>query len=137
MGANQQCAPHSANFNMAFGFVLVWASWGILREAMHLLMEGTPPGISLEEVSASLASIDGVADVHHVHAWALTSDRHEFTAHLRVDDWGHGQRVLEEAHDRLRERFGLYFSTLQVEEHCLDESGAEDVDLSKLWRSPG
>lgn len=52
-----------------FGFVLLWASWGIMRDAVHLLLEGTPDDIDLQKVINALSSIDGVADVHHVHAW--------------------------------------------------------------------
>lgn len=114
---------------MAFGFVLVWASWGILKEAVHVLMEGTPDSVALTEVVAALEELDGVRDVHHVHAWTLTSGKHVFSAHLRTDsDPGD---LLEAAHDLLRERFGFYFSTLQLEDRCLDESGAEDIDLSR------
>ena len=117
---------------MAFGFVLLWASWGILKEAAHLLMEGTPPDISLPQVTNALESLDGVADVHHVHAWALTSGRHVFSAHLRVGDGEVSQDILETAHSLLREQFGFYFVTLQIETHCLDESGAEAIDLSAI-----
>lgn len=53
---------------IAFGLVLLWASWGILRDAAHLLMEGTPPGIDIAEVVAALSALDGVEDVHHVHS---------------------------------------------------------------------
>lgn len=117
---------------MGFGFVLIWASWGILREAAHLLMEGTPPGVSLPEVSRALEALDGVEDVHHTHAWALTSGRHVFSAHLRIADGAPQHEILEEALSQLRETFGFFFVTLQIETHCLDESGAEAIDLSAI-----
>ncbi|MBM1558496.1 cation transporter [Sulfitobacter mediterraneus] len=117
---------------MGFGFVLIWASWGILREAAHLLMEGTPPGVSLPEVSRALEALDGVEDVHHTHAWALTSGRHVFSAHLRIADGAPQHEILEEALSQLRETFGFFFVTLQIETHCLDESGAETIDLSAI-----
>lgn len=116
---------------MAFGFVLIWASWGILRDASHLLMEGTPPGIELHQVSAALAGLDGVVDVHHPHAWALTSGRHVFSAHLRVRDDALYPAVLASAHDLLRHRFGFYFSTLQLEVRCLDEETAPQIDVAR------
>ena len=122
--------PIDPLLGMAFGFVLVWASWGILRDASHLLMEGTPPEVSLRDVAGALEALDGVADVHHVHAWALTSGRNVFSAHLRVRDGVDPQDALERAHALLKERFGFYFATLQVESHCLDESGAEAIDVS-------
>jgi len=115
---------------MAFGFVLVWASWGILRDSMHLLMEGTPNDVSLRDVKQNLETVDGVADTHHVHAWALTSGKYVFSAHLRIRDGGHPQEILKAAHQMLRERFGFFFVTLQVEDRCIDESGAEAIDIT-------
>lgn len=115
---------------MAFGFVLIWASWGILRDSMHLLMEGTPPDIDIGDISRSLESLDGVADAHHIHAWALTSGKYVFSAHLRVKKGHDPQAVLETAHKLIREHFGFFFATLQVEKRCLDERGAEWIDIA-------
>lgn len=114
---------------IAFGFVLLWASWGILRDSALLLMEGTPADVSLTEVSEALESVEGVRDVHHVHAWALTSGRYVFSGHLQVAKDGDSRQVLAEAHRVVKERFGFYFVTLQVEDICLDESGAEAIDV--------
>jgi len=116
---------------MAFGFVLLWASWGILRDSMHLLMEGTPGGVSLPEITRMLEALDGVADAHHVHAWALTSGKHVFSGHLRVREGTDPQEVLKAAYGMLRDRFGFFFVTLQVENRCLDESGAETIDITR------
>jgi len=119
---------------MAFGFVLVWASWGILREAAHLLMEGTPSDVSLAQVTQALEDLDGVTDAHHVHAWALTSGKYVFSSHLRVREGQDPQAVLQAAYAMLRERFGFFFVTLQVEDRCLDESGAEAIDITRRER---
>ncbi|MDF9436114.1 cation diffusion facilitator family transporter [Chromohalobacter israelensis] len=116
---------------IAFGVVLLWASWGILRDAAHLLMEGTPAEISLAEVTKALEALDGVSDAHHVHAWALTSGRYVFSGHLRVVEEADSQDVLRAARNALKERFGFFFVTLQVERGCLDESGAEAIDITR------
>lgn len=116
---------------MGFGFVLLWASWGILRDAAHLLMEGTPAEVDLRDVAAALEALDGVADAHHVHAWALTSGRYVFSGHLRVAGDADPQTVLKRAHALLKERFGFFFVTLQVETACLDESDAEAIDVTR------
>ncbi|SUZ32599.1 Metal cation efflux system protein CzcD [Roseibaca ekhonensis] len=116
---------------MAFGFVLLWASWGILRDSMHLLMEGTPADVSLPEVTRRLEALGGVAYAHHVHAWALTSGKHVFSGHLRVQEGADPQEVLKAAYGMLRDRFGFFFVTLQVEDRCLDESGAETIDITR------
>lgn len=114
---------------MAFGFVLIWASWGILRDAAHLLMEGTPDGTDLSEVAAALRQIEGVSNVHHIHAWVLTSGRHVFSAHLGISDQVDQQGVLEQAHELVTTTFGFFFTTLQLETRCLDESAAHDIDI--------
>lgn len=115
---------------MAFGFVLLWASWGLLKEAAHLLMEGTPAEVSLPDVNHALETIPGVLDVHHIHAWALTSGKHVFSAHLRIGPETVHDEVLQSAYKMLREDFGFFFATLQIETQCLDETGAEMIDLS-------
>ena len=114
---------------MVFGFVLLWASWGILRDAAHLLMEGTPADINLADVSRELQSIDGVNDAHHVHAWALTSGRYVFSAHLRIGQDTDNERILNSAHKMLKERFGFFFGTLQLETNCMDEAHAAEIDV--------
>lgn len=116
---------------MAFGLVLLWASWGILRDATHLLMEGTPEGVSLPEISKALNKLDNVTDVHHVHAWALTSGRYLFSAHLRTAVDANSDSLLEEAHALLRTHFGFYFVTLQLETGCLDETEASAIDITR------
>ncbi|WP_353220582.1 cation diffusion facilitator family transporter [Salinisphaera sp. S4-8] len=116
---------------IAFGFVLLWASWGILRDAAHLLMEGTPGDISLSEVIEALETLEGAANAHHVHAWALTSGRYVFSGHLRVAEGADPQAVLKAAHGMLKEEYGFFFATLQVEAICLDESDATAIDVTR------
>ncbi|MGK7294647.1 MAG: cation diffusion facilitator family transporter [Candidatus Wenzhouxiangella sp. M2_3B_020] len=115
---------------IAFGIVLLWASWAILRDSMHLLMEGTPADIDLSEVTRALEDVDGVSNIHHVHAWALTSGRYVFSAHLRTRDDADGNAVLAAAYRMLKTEYGFFFSTLQIEQECLDESGAEAIDIT-------
>lgn len=115
---------------MAFGVALVWASWSILRSSLRILLQGTPEDLDLNAAIAALEELDGVEDVHHVHAWTITSHRTVFSAHLFVPDRTHdGDRVLRQASDLLRDRFDVYFSTLQVEQTCVDE-GAADIDIT-------
>lgn len=113
--------------DMAFGFVLLWASWGILADATHLLMDGTPGDIDLPTIASRMSELGGVKVVHHVHGWALTSGRCVFSAHIRVGD-GDEQSMPEAAHKFLKEEFGFYFSTIQIEKRCLDERAVAEID---------
>ncbi len=115
---------------MAFGLVLLYASWGIMKEAVMILMEGSPKEIDLGEVISSLKSLKGVVDVHHVHAWTLTSKRHVFSVHLLVENNDNNENLLKEAHDILSDKFGFYFSTIQIETKCTNRHRARDIDIS-------
>ena len=118
---------------MAFGLVLFWASWSIIRSALHILLQSTPEGFDLNGAVEALQSIKGVKDVHHVHVWSLTSNRNLFSGHVHVQSFTEdGERVLREASDQLKQRFKIYFSTLQVEEDCLSgEEESADIDIQK------
>jgi cobalt-zinc-cadmium efflux system protein len=118
---------------MAFGIVLFWASWSILRSALRILLQGTPEGFDLEAAIGMLQSIEGVTDVHHVHAWSLTSGRNLFSGHICVRSFAEdGERILRDASGRLKQRFNVYFSTIQIEEECLSgEENATAIDITK------
>lgn len=117
---------------IAFGFMVLVAGWGVLRDSVTILMQNTPKGTDMTEICRRLRSIDGVRDVHHPHAWTLTSGRHIFSAHLRVDDSlgsDAQMRLLEVAEELLGEEFGIYFSTLQLETEDREEPGAQAIDI--------
>ena len=114
---------------MAFGLVLVYASWGIMRDATKILMEGAPEDIDLKDVVERLEALPSVSDVHHVHAWTLTSNSHVFSAHLRAALGHDAAEILRTAHQVLRDEFGFHLATLQIETRCLDEDHALDLDF--------
>lgn len=113
----------------AFGVVLLWASVGVIREAVHILMEGTPEDTDLASVIDDLRGLDGVTDIHHVHAWTLTSGKHAFSAHLRHNEPVEAAQILETAYNRLTETHGFHMVTLQLETKCLDERHASELDI--------
>ena len=117
---------------MAFGLVLLWASWSIIRDALHILLERTPEDLDLNAINTDIKAIAGVKDVHHVHAWSLTSSKNIFSAHVCISDIRQSEKLLHEIHRLLKEKFGLYFSTIQIEVTCLDEVGAEAIDITKV-----
>jgi cobalt-zinc-cadmium efflux system protein len=115
---------------IAFGFVLVWASLGITRDSIRVLMETVPTDVDLAAVISGLQEIGGVRDTHHVHAWALTTGRNLFSAHIRVGDAVDPFQVLAEARSMLSERFGFYFSTVQIETECQENDPASAIDFA-------
>ncbi|MGB6162694.1 MAG: cation diffusion facilitator family transporter [Pseudonocardiaceae bacterium] len=91
----------------------------LLREAAHVLLEGTPRGVDTAEVDRVLRGVPGVRGVHDLHLWTITSGRHAVSAHLVVDEARSlrcgDASVLDAAATALFSHFGLTHSTLQVE----------------------
>lgn len=117
---------------MVFGVVLLFASWALVREALVVLLEATPADIDLNEVGRSLMEIDGVTDIHHIHAWTITSGKNVFSTHIRLEHGASDDTVLAEAHRRLADKFGFYFSTVQLESHCTDLDEVQEIDITRV-----
>ena len=102
--------------------LILISAWRIIKEAVHILMEGTPPQIDLPALRTALAhGVPGVRDVHHIHVWSLSPDRPLLTLHLRIDESADPTQVLRAAKQLLRERFGIDHSTIQIETEPCDE----------------
>jgi cobalt-zinc-cadmium efflux system protein len=114
--------------------ILLPRTIALLRATAHVLLEGAPPGVDVEEVRAALTEVPGVREVHDLHVWVISDKTPAASAHLVVDDHATphcegrsaGGGVLDRAAEALRDRFGLEHSTLQIEtaehadheEHC-------------------
>ncbi len=96
------------------GLVLVGAC-PLVREAVTILMEGTPRGLSLIDVGRAMSAVPGVLGVHDLHIWSLTTGMEAVSGHVVVDDLSESQRVLADLGELLSARFGLGHVTLQVE----------------------
>ena len=103
--------------SIGIGVLILWSSWGILRETVNLLLEGTPTGIDPESVTRSLAAVEGVYGVHHLHIWALGSSRRALSCHIMVGDvpLKTTARLLEELNDMLSEQYRIAHITIQFE----------------------
>ncbi len=99
---------------LAISAILLWGAVRLFRETVHVLLEGTPANLDVDEIRRALLEIEGVADVHDLHAWSLGSTP-LLSAHLVADHSVPLARVLEAATGRVRERFGIRHVTLQVE----------------------
>ena len=99
----------------AIGVFIVPRTWSLLRQAVNVLLEGTPSHLALEEVEQALAAAAGARRVHDLHVWTLTSGREAMSAHVVVDDLAGGERLLERLHALLHARFGIDHTTIQLE----------------------
>ena len=95
--------------------VITGGTWGLLPEAVRMSLHGAPAGLDLPAVRAFLGSLPGVAVVHDLHVWAMSTTETALTAHL-ITPGGHpGDRFLAEAADALHHRFGIDHATIQIE----------------------
>lgn len=97
--------------------LILWSSWGILRETVNLLLEGTPSGIEPAEVVRSLAQIEGIEGVHHLHIWALAPARPALSCHILVSDVpvSTTAALLATVNDHLERAYGIVHTTVQFE----------------------
>ena len=96
--------------------VVLYETWGLLRDSVNLALDAVPEGIEIESVRSYLMSLPGVAAVHDLHIWAMSTTETALTAHLVVPALdGSADALLCEATDGLHERFEIVHPTLQVE----------------------
>lgn len=114
---------------MVFGVVLMVASWGIVRDALVILIEAAPTDVDLDAVAKSLSAIDGVDNVHHLHAWTITSGQNVVSAHLAIGREIDSAPVLNEAHQRLGDTQQFALATIQVEDHCTNLNETKTMDF--------
>jgi cobalt-zinc-cadmium efflux system protein len=90
-------------------------TWRLLRQAVNVLLEGTPAHLSLAEIEAAITRVSGVRRVHDLHVWTLTSGREAMSAHVVVEDVRDSDRLLTALHAVLHARFGIDHTTIQLE----------------------
>jgi len=97
------------------GLFILPRTWRLGREAVRILIQAAPAGISLDQVRDELAALDGVVDVHDLHVWTLTSSMEVASAHLMTSGDADSHRVLDQARELLSDRYHVQHATLQVE----------------------
>lgn len=102
-------------FGLVIAGVILAGTWGLLRDAANLAMDAVPKGIEPAEVAAWLAAQPGVAEVHDLHIWALSTTETALTAHLVRPGAALDDGFLAGIQGTLRDRFGIGHATLQVE----------------------
>lgn len=97
------------------GLFILPRTWRLGREAVRILIQAAPAGISLDQVRDELAALEGVVDVHDLHVWTLTSSMEVASAHLMTCGGTDSHRVLDQARELLSDRYHVSHATLQVE----------------------
>lgn len=103
--------------SVIIGALILWSSYGIIRESLNILLEGTPRGMDLGHISDQLKTIEGVNNVHDLHVWSIGSDQHALSAHVAIDDIppSASERILVEIKKQLHDNYNIHHTTIQFE----------------------
>jgi cobalt-zinc-cadmium efflux system protein len=103
--------------SLLVGVFILAGAWRIVREAVNVLMEGTPRGLDIREVSDAIAGVPGVRGVHHLHVWSLSGDLTALSCHVAVEDQpvSAGGLLVERIQRALQDRFRIEHATIQLE----------------------
>lgn len=101
--------------SLVIGAVILAGTWRLLRQSLHLSLDGVPHTVTLAEVREYLAGLPGVRGVHDLHVWSLGTSEAALTAHLNIAPELAGEELLRTVADELRRRFGVGHVTVQLE----------------------
>jgi cobalt-zinc-cadmium efflux system protein len=102
--------------SVLIGMLVLYASWGLVKESVRILMEGVPSEVDIREIEENIVGQDGVCCVYDLHVWSITSNRHALSAHVVLsDEQGDRNRVLTDLNEVLQERFHIDHTTIQLE----------------------
>ena len=113
------------------GLLILPRTWRLLREALDVLLEATPKGIDLDDVRAHILEAPGVADVHDLHAWTITSGMNVVSAHVVLEEGAKTGDILDHLGMCLSDDFDVKHSTFQLEtpEHVQWEARADQAQM--------
>jgi cobalt-zinc-cadmium efflux system protein len=103
--------------SILIGLLILWSSWGILKESVNVLLEAIPAGMNMKEVERTIAGVHGVLAVHDLHVWTIGSGMICCSCHVMVNEQSvrSGENVLRAVTEGLKANFGIAHTTIQVE----------------------
>jgi cobalt-zinc-cadmium efflux system protein len=107
--------------SVLIALLVVYSSWSLLQESVGVLMEWAPRGLDVDEVRNAMVAVHGVAAVHDLHVWTITSGMDALSAHVQAADGACSRALLKALRGQLHERFGIEHVTLQIEPEGFEE----------------
>jgi cobalt-zinc-cadmium efflux system protein len=123
-----------AIISAAIGLLILAGAGRVLRDSVHILMEGTPYGLELADVAEAIRNIAGVSDVHHLNIWTVCSHILSLSVHIDIDSASEIRRVtiLHDIEHLLAERFHITHTTIQMEcATCMDGPMLKELSHKK------
>jgi len=108
--------PIDPLLSLVIALLILGSTIRLLRDTLHVLMEGVPSGVRLDEITTALESLEGVRAVHDLHVWTISSGQAALSAHVELDDLARWPVLLESARRMLQNRFEVGHVTLQPEQ---------------------
>jgi cobalt-zinc-cadmium efflux system protein len=99
----------------AIGLFIFPRTWELLKNAVSVLLEGTPSDVNIAKIRGTLSEIGGVAEIHDLHVWSITSGMNALSVHAVLADGAGHDEVLEQIHDTCLSKFQIVHVTAQVE----------------------
>lgn len=103
--------------SFGIGALVLWSSFGIIRDSLNILLEGTPRGMNMDKVAERMKSVEGVIDVHDLHVWSIGSETHALSCHVRIADLraSESESILRGVKEVLAHDFHIHHTTIQFE----------------------
>ncbi len=101
--------------SILIGGLVLYSSWGLVREGVDILMESVPAHVDLDQLRSDLLAVDGTEEVHDLHVWCLTTRQFALSAHAVVTAEADHDRVLADMCHLLQNKFNIHHLTLQLE----------------------
>lgn len=105
----------------AIGLLIFPRTWRLLKEAVNVLLEGTPKDVDIHQLRKSLEEVQGVKDVHDLHVWSLTSSVNAMSAHIVKDQGTVQNQLLKTLTEAVTQNFKISHTTFQIEEDGYEE----------------
>ncbi|MDX1807820.1 MAG: cation diffusion facilitator family transporter [Paenisporosarcina sp.] len=100
--------------------LILKSAWGILKQSIHILLEGSPPMMDIVEIERALEQIEGVKTVHDLHIWTITSGLDSFSCHILIEEDRDEQLILQQAINVMKGTYKIEHTTIQIEKSDLN-----------------
>ncbi len=113
--------------SILIALLILWSSWGIIKEATNVLLEASPAGLEMEAILTDLRNLGGVREVHDLHVWTIDRSFTVLSCHLQMEPDTRLEQVdqtIRKANLMLEQKYQIYHSTLQIEDQTHSSNGA-------------